>query len=213
MSYAQWNSFTNYRVADEVQNGSSTVYACILANTNEPPPNATFWNALVPPAGGGITSVEGLTIADNGGNIVFSSAMADFTTTPSTGTINVDVNFPAAVNQLNTVDGSVELQSPSGALTFEIDGQNINVALKYFVVVPTAQETEITISVPGMTSAGKAIAQWEDTNILVNPVVSAIAYSTDQIIVYPAAYPVLPSPTIQYFDTTSRITVFILSFD
>lgn len=40
---SQWSSFANYRVGDQVQNGSAVVYQCILANTNQPPPNATYW--------------------------------------------------------------------------------------------------------------------------------------------------------------------------
>ena len=46
MSYAQWSSFANYVVGDEVQNGSSTVYSCILDNINQPPPNATYWRVV-----------------------------------------------------------------------------------------------------------------------------------------------------------------------
>ena len=49
MSYAQWSSFANYYVGNSVQNGSSTVYSCILDNTNQPPPNATYWNDTTPP--------------------------------------------------------------------------------------------------------------------------------------------------------------------
>jgi hypothetical protein len=45
---SQWNSFTNYRVGDSVQNGSSVIYGCILANTNQPPPNPTYWNDTTP---------------------------------------------------------------------------------------------------------------------------------------------------------------------
>jgi len=46
---SQWNSFANYVAGNQVQNGSSVVYSCILANVNQPPPNATYWVAS--PAG------------------------------------------------------------------------------------------------------------------------------------------------------------------
>ena len=46
---SQWNSFANYVVGNQVQNGSSVLYNCILANVNQPPPNATYWVAS--PAG------------------------------------------------------------------------------------------------------------------------------------------------------------------
>ena len=90
---SQWSSFANYRVGDQVQNGSSVVYGCILANTNEAPPNATYWTDLTP-AGTGLTSLQALTNADNGGNLVLSSATATFTTTPSTGTIDMTIAYP-----------------------------------------------------------------------------------------------------------------------
>ena len=43
---SQWSNFANYVVGDEVQNGSSVVYQCVLANTNQPPPNATYWRVV-----------------------------------------------------------------------------------------------------------------------------------------------------------------------
>jgi hypothetical protein len=177
---SQWSSFANYRVGDQVQNGSSVVYGCILANTNEPPPNATYWNVLAPPSGGGITSLQALTSADNGGNIVFSSQEIAFTTDPPTGKIIMTVP---------------------------------PVPFQYYYVVPTAQETEIVIDIPGMTPNGKVLAQWFDSNIMVLSVVSGVLYEADKITVFPSAYPVLPSPTEQFFDTTSRITVLVLTLD
>jgi len=90
---SQWKSFVNYRVGDQVQNGSSVIYGCILVNTNEPPPNPTYWNVITP-VGTGLTSLQALTSADNGGNLVLASPTATFTTTPSTGTIDMTIAYP-----------------------------------------------------------------------------------------------------------------------
>ena len=54
MAIAQWNNFTDYLAGDQVQNGSSQIYGCILANKNQPPPNVTYWNPLTPAGGGNI---------------------------------------------------------------------------------------------------------------------------------------------------------------
>jgi hypothetical protein len=40
-----WSAVTSYAVNDAVQN-NGTSYICILANTNEEPPNASYWNIL-----------------------------------------------------------------------------------------------------------------------------------------------------------------------
>jgi hypothetical protein len=93
MAVAQWNSFAYYIVGDEVQNGSSVRYGCILINTNQPPPNPIYWNDLTPVAAG-LLSLQALTIADNGGNLTLTSPTATFTTVPSTGTINMAIAYP-----------------------------------------------------------------------------------------------------------------------
>lgn len=113
---SQWNSFTNYRVGDQVQNGSSVIYGCILANTNQPPPNGTYWNNLAPVATG-IASLQALTNADNGGNLVLASSTATFTTTPSTGTIDMVITYPVApVSGVNSLTGDVAITSPASSI-------------------------------------------------------------------------------------------------
>ena len=104
---SQWSNFANYNVGDQVQNGSSTIWGCILANTNEPPPNATYWNNLTP-AGTGLTSLQALTNADNGGNLVLASPTATFTTVPSTGTIDMTIAYPAfPIPTINGLTGAI----------------------------------------------------------------------------------------------------------
>lgn len=44
--YSAWNGGTAYEVGDHVtHNSSNTQYKCILAHTNQEPPNATYWTA------------------------------------------------------------------------------------------------------------------------------------------------------------------------
>jgi hypothetical protein len=72
MSVSQWDNFTNYVVGDQVQNGSSVIYTCILANINQPPPNATYWS--VNPSGAGITSIDANGNVNTGPAIAFVNA-------------------------------------------------------------------------------------------------------------------------------------------
>ena len=118
---SQWNSFTNYRVGDQVQNGSSVIYGCILINTNQPPPNPTYWNTLAPVATG-VASLQALTEADNGGNLVLASPDATFTTTPSTGTINMAISFPSVPVYQATYYKSVQqnLVNANTDITFDV---------------------------------------------------------------------------------------------
>jgi len=188
MAVEQWNNFTDYVIGDEVQNGGSTKYGCILGNINQEPPNATYWNVLNPPSSGGIVSLQALTSADNGGNliltstndsinfnvnaptgaidlavnfpeappagivslqgldagdnggnIVLTSATATFTTTPSTGTIDMTIQypeFPSVVDSLNNLIGAVSL----------LDGGNVT-------ITPDVGAGTITLSVPSIPSS------------------------------------------------------------
>ena len=58
-----WSSSTAYAVGDGVyQNGSS--YICIVANTNEPPPDTSYWNELAAQATGvDATSIQGVAVS------------------------------------------------------------------------------------------------------------------------------------------------------
>ena len=94
MAVSQWSNFANYNVGDQVQNGSSVRYGCILANTNQPPPNVVYWNDLTPVASG-IASLQALTEVNNGGNIVLTSPTATYTTNPGTGEIDMVIAFPS----------------------------------------------------------------------------------------------------------------------
>ena len=42
-AYSNWNSATPYHVTDMVNSGGNW-YRCIIANTNQPPPNAAYWS-------------------------------------------------------------------------------------------------------------------------------------------------------------------------
>ena len=55
-----WNSATNYVVSDAVSSAGNS-YICILANTNQSPPNATYWNLLAQAGSGAVSSVFGRT--------------------------------------------------------------------------------------------------------------------------------------------------------
>ena len=58
-----WSSSTAYAVGDGVyQNGSS--YICIVANTNQPPPDTGYWNELAAQATGvDATSIQGVAVS------------------------------------------------------------------------------------------------------------------------------------------------------
>ena len=124
MSIAQWNNFTDYVVGNQVQNGSSLIYGCILANKNEPPPNATYWNPLTPSGGGNIVSIQALTNAD----ITFSSPDIDYKPDPLTGNIIMGLFNPAPttyVEAVNSISGIVSLTSPTNSITITPNGLDI----------------------------------------------------------------------------------------
>jgi microcystin-dependent protein len=60
MSVARWNNFAYYVVGDIVVGSDGAEYECILANTNTPPPNATYWTDTTPPPIG--TFITGMII-------------------------------------------------------------------------------------------------------------------------------------------------------
>jgi hypothetical protein len=155
MAVEQWNNFTDYVIGDEVQNGSSTKYGCILGNINQEPPNATYWSVLNPPSGGGIVSLQALTSADNGGNLVLASKndSVNFSVDAPTGNIDLAVNFPTAlvVDSLNSVTGAVSL----------LDGGNVT-------ITPDVGAKTITLSVPSIPTTVTSLNGLQNTIGLVN---------------------------------------------
>jgi hypothetical protein len=101
MSIAQWNNFTDYIVGNQVQNGTSQVYACILANKNQPPPNATYWNPVVP-SGSGVSSLSGLT-----GAITQSCNLGIYTNVGQVNTLTLTLPPAVYINAVQTITQSV----------------------------------------------------------------------------------------------------------
>jgi hypothetical protein len=87
---------------------------------------------LSPPSGGGIVSLQALTSADNGGNLILTSTddSINFNVDAPTGAIDLAVNFPdpppAGIVSLQGLDagdngGVLNLASASGTVTFSTD--------------------------------------------------------------------------------------------
>lgn len=89
-----WNSGTSYAIDDAVSSGGSS-YIAIAANTNQAPPNATYWNVLASQgstgatgptgptgptgaAGTGLVQIAKVTTASSQATIVFSSIAATY---------------------------------------------------------------------------------------------------------------------------------------
>src|SRR5215472_11303343 len=53
-----WSAATAYAINDAVTSGGSS-YVCIAANTNQVPPNATYWNVLAQQGATGPTGTRG----------------------------------------------------------------------------------------------------------------------------------------------------------
>jgi hypothetical protein len=64
-----WSGATAYVTNDVVTLGGSA-YVCILANTNQTPPNATYWNVLVAKGDAGTTGADGISF---GGRLTLQS--------------------------------------------------------------------------------------------------------------------------------------------
>jgi hypothetical protein len=73
-----WSSLTAYIINDTVSEGGSS-YICILGNTNQVPPNATYWN-LVAQAGSGSGTVTSVSVVSANG---LAGTFATATTTPA----------------------------------------------------------------------------------------------------------------------------------
>lgn len=73
-AFAAWSSSTAYTVGNIVTY-SGVVYTCILANTNQVPPNATYWSVLfsAPPI---YVDKETPSGSINGSNVTFTLAVA-----------------------------------------------------------------------------------------------------------------------------------------
>jgi len=130
MSVAQWNNFTDYIVGDQVQNGSSLIYGCILANKNQTPPNVTYWNPLTPSGGGNIVSLNGLTNAD----IDLISSQITFTPNAGAGTLDLAVSYPATgvteiVANATILSGSVGIISTDSSIIVTAVGNDVDLSV------------------------------------------------------------------------------------
>jgi hypothetical protein len=76
-----WSGATAYIVGDGVSSGGSS-YICILAHTNQTPPNATYWGVI---ASKGDTGATGPTGATGATGSVSSIVAADITDSTATG--------------------------------------------------------------------------------------------------------------------------------
>jgi hypothetical protein len=155
MSIAQWNNFTDYVVGDQVQNGSSLIYGCILANRNQAPPNVTYWNPLTPAGGGNIVSLQNLTNAD----IDLISSQITFTPNAGAGTIDLAVAYPANVNSLSGLTGAITQSCNIG--TYTNTGQTNTLTIPLTSVLPynLAGATAGAVIVNAPIGAGNAFTQ------------------------------------------------------
>lgn len=86
-----WSSVTAYQVNDVVQSGGSS-YICILANTNNVPPNATYWQLVASKGDTGPTGGTGST-GPMGGSAISIRYLFSTTTTdsdPGNGNLRLD---------------------------------------------------------------------------------------------------------------------------
>jgi len=164
MAVEQWNNFTYYNVGDEVQNGSSTKYACILRNINQPPPNLTYWNELNPPSGNGIASLQGLTSGDNGGNLVLASPTATFTTNPPNGTINMNITYPRPENLIQfgyaTQVAPPAFQPPGILITLPIPYATANYGISLQLNTSPAPRSPVAQSIVTSQTATNFYVLW-----------------------------------------------------
>ena len=115
-----WSSGTTYVAKDavfDVTSGSS--YFCVATNTNQQPPNATYWNLLAQKGSNGsgagtVTSVAALTLGTTGTDL--SSSVANSTSTP---VITLNVPTASATNRgvLSSTDWSTFNSKGSGTVT------------------------------------------------------------------------------------------------
>jgi hypothetical protein len=148
MSVSTWADFVYYNLGDQVRNGTSIVYVCILANINQPPPNVTYWSAPTPSTVG-ITSLNGLDATSNTGILTLSSADATFTPTPSTGVLDMAITFPTPPTPVPLVFGTAAIPG---------DGINFNFGIPLgqpSATYSTDAPVQVSLQVPDGTTGNR----------------------------------------------------------
>lgn len=112
-----WSGATAYVPYDVVASGGSS-YVCIANNTNQVPPNITYWTLL---ASKGDTGATGTSWSPGGygAQECFPIAISDTTTALATGTVPITFHFPYAF-ALTKVKAGVNTVSSSGIPTFDV---------------------------------------------------------------------------------------------
>jgi len=127
-----WSSLTAYVPYDVVENAGSS-YTCIANNTNQVPPNITYWTLLSSKGDTGATGATGSTGAtgptgatgaswtpgDYGTQECFPIAISDTITALTTGTVPITFHFPYAFS-LTKIKAGVNTVSSSGVPTFDV---------------------------------------------------------------------------------------------
>lgn len=130
-----WSSSTAYVVDDVVESGGSS-YVCILASTNNAPPNATYWELMAD--GGSPTTTQGDIIvrgASNDGRLAIGTAGQALKVNSSAN--GLEYGVAGGIVQVKAVE---KTDTQSFQTTNETEITNLNVS-----ITPTSASNKILV--------------------------------------------------------------------
>jgi hypothetical protein len=132
-----WSSATTYAIRDAVTYNGTSYYA-ITANTNQAPPNATYWNVLAQKGADGAGGVSSITGTTN--QITASSSTGAVTLSlPSTINVNTSGNAATATSATSATSATTATNIAGGAVS-QIPYQTGTGATS-FIAAPTSSST------------------------------------------------------------------------
>ena len=133
-----WSGATAYVLNDAVSSGGSS-YICILAHTNQVPPNATYWNVI---ASKGDTGATGATGAQGPAGSVSTIVATDITDSTATGRSVLTGNAAAGRTALGLGTAAVAATGDFAAASHAHAGSDITSGTVDAARLPVATASE-----------------------------------------------------------------------
>ena len=162
-----WNSGTSYLVDDAVESGGSS-YICILAHTNQVPPNVTYWDVFVASGSGEVNT--GSNIGTGGLGVFFQKSGVNlefYKLDVGSNKLSLTLNTTDSVLDFDIIEGNIDINNllgaPTGTVVGDTDTQTLtNKTIDSSTNVVMASKLQnsagaVTISASSAPSIGQAL--------------------------------------------------------